>query len=191
MAALARREIVVFPTESVYGMGVDALDGDAVDRLVALRGRAADKPILVLVSDLAMATATVADRVPAPVRRLTEHLWPGPLTVVVPARAGLPRHLTAGTGTIGVRASAHPMAAALVVRHGGPVTAPSANPPGREPARRIEQARAYFGAGVACYLDGGTCPGGASTVVTVEQDRIHVVRPGPIGEAALRAAMGE
>jgi L-threonylcarbamoyladenylate synthase len=162
----------------------------AVARLVAVRGRAASKPILVLVRDLAMAAATVAGAMPAGARRLADRFWPGPLTLVLPATVGLPGPLTAGTGTIGVRAPGHPTAAALVDALGRPITAPSANPPGAEPPRRLADVRAYFADRVACYLDGGDLPGGASTVAAVEESAVRVLRAGPISEAALTAAMG-
>jgi L-threonylcarbamoyladenylate synthase len=90
-----------------------------------------------------------------------------------------------------VRVPGHALAAALVGRHGGPVTAPSANPPGAEPPRRLEVARGYFGERVAAYVDGGDLAGGASTVATVEGDRVRVLRAGPIDQAALDAALAE
>src|SRR5439155_23155602 len=108
-----------------------------------------------------------------------------------PARAGLPAPLTAGSGTIGVRVSSHPYAAALVGGLGAPVTAPSANPPGAEPPRRLAEARAYFGERVAVYLEGGRLRGGASTVAAIEGDRLRILRPGLVSEAELRAALGE
>ena len=188
MAALAAGRLIVFPTETVYGLGADASSAAAVEALVALRGREEGKPILVLVQDLAMA-ARVARDVPAAVRRLAARFWPGPLTLVLPARAGLPAALTAGTDTIGVRVPGHATAAALVAGLGRPVTAPSANPPGVAAPRRVDQARAYFGASVAAYLDGGELPGGASTVAAVEEGRVRVLRPGPITAAALQAAL--
>jgi L-threonylcarbamoyladenylate synthase len=174
----------------VYGLGADARSAAAVDRLVAVRGREEGKPILVLVADLEMA-GTVASDIPAPARRLARRFWPGPLTLVVPARPGLPSPLTAGGGTIGVRAPGHPAAAALVAGLGAPVTAPSANPPGAVPPRRIDEARAYFGDRVDVYVDGGELPGGASTVAEVAGGRVRVLRPGPVSEAALRAALEE
>lgn len=188
MAALAAGRLVVFPTETVYGLGVDALRVEAVERLVAVRGREGGKPILVLVRDLAMMETVAAEVTPA-VRRLAARFWPGPLTLVVPARPGLPPPLTAGTATIGVRVPGHALAAALVAGLGRPVTAPSANPAGAAPPRRLVEARAYFGEGVAVYVDGGELPGGASTVAAVEGERLRVVRPGPVDEAALRAAL--
>ena len=188
MAALAAGALVVFPTETLYGLGADARSAAAVARLVAVRGRGEGKPILVLVRDLAMAEEVAAE-VPAVARRLAARFWPGPLTLVLPARPGLPPALTAGSGTIGVRVPGHAVAAALVGGLGGPVTAPSANPPGAEPPRRIEEARSYFGERVACYLDGGVLPGGASTVAAVDGEQVRVLRPGAIDEAALRAAL--
>ena len=137
-----------------------------------------------------MAKAVAAD-IPPAARRLALRFWPGPLTLVLPARASLPPALTAGTGTIGVRVPGHPLAAALVAGLGRPVTAPSANPPGAEPPRRLDQARGYFGPAVALYLDGGALRGGASTLAAVEGERVRVLRAGPVSEAALQAALGE
>jgi L-threonylcarbamoyladenylate synthase len=148
VAALAAGRLVVFPTESVYGLGADARSAAAVERLVTVRGRDPGKPVLVLVEDLAMAGHVVSE-VPDAARMLAAHFWPGPLTLVLPARDGLPHALTAGTGTIGVRIPGHPVAKALVAGLGGPVTAPSANPPGAEPPRDVAAARAFFGDGVA------------------------------------------
>jgi L-threonylcarbamoyladenylate synthase len=179
----------VFPTETVYGLGADACSAAAVDRLLAARGRDEGKPILVLVRDLAMAETLVAG-VPPAARRLAARFWPGPLTLVLGARPGLPAPLGAGSGTIGVRVPGHALAAALVAGLGRPVTAPSANPPGAEPPRTVAAARAYFGARVAIYVDGGELPGGASTVAAVDGDTVRVIRPGAIAERELRAALG-
>jgi len=142
----------------------------------------------VLVADLAMAE-TVAAVIPPAARRLAARFWPGPLTLVLPARERLPAPLTAGSGTIGVRVPGHPLAAALVAGLGRPVTAPSANPPGRGPAKRIDEARVYFGDGVSVYLDGGELPGGASTVAAVEEGGVRVLRPGPVSDEALSRAL--
>ncbi|HEY3185987.1 MAG TPA: L-threonylcarbamoyladenylate synthase, partial [Solirubrobacteraceae bacterium] len=181
MAALAAGDLVVFPTETVYGLGADAMSAAAVARLVAVRGREEGKPILVLVRDLTMAESVVAG-IPAAARRLAARFWPGPLTLVLAARDGLPPALTAGTGTIGVRVPGHPTAAALVAGLGRPVTAPSANPPGAAPPHDVAAARAYFGERVGCYLDGGRLPGGASTVAAIGTDGLRVLRAGPIAE---------
>ena len=182
--------VVVFPTESVYGLGADATNAAAVDRLVAVRGREVGKPILVLVRDLAMAEA-MSSAFPPLARRLARRLWPGPLTLVVPAQPSLPAPLTAGTGTIGVRVPGHPIAAALVAGLDRPLTAPSANPPGAAPPRTIAAARGYFGDEVGAYVDGGELPGGVSTVLAVEGDAIHVLRQGLVTRATIDAALAE
>lgn len=187
---LARGGLVVFPTESVYGIGADAASVVAVERLVAVRGRDEGKPILVLASDLAMVMQVVRD-VPPLARRLAERLWPGALTLVLPARDGLPAALTAGTGTIGVRVPDHDTARALVATLGRPVTAPSANPPGAAPAETAAAARAYFGVRVDDYLDGGRCAGMPSTVVKVDGDAFTVLRAGKIDAASIRRAAEE
>jgi L-threonylcarbamoyladenylate synthase len=187
--ALARGKLVVFPTETLYGLGADARSDAAVERLVTVRGREAGKPILVLVRDVAMAE-TVAAELPEGARRLAARFWPGPLTLVLRARPGLSAALTAGSGTIGVRAPGHPTAAAIVDGLGGPVTAPSANPPGAAPPRRLDEARAYFGDRIDVYVDGGALPGGGSTVASVEGNELRVLRAGVVSEAALRAVLG-
>ena len=188
VAALAAGELAVFPTESVYGLGADALSPRAVATLVAVRGREPDKPILVLASDLAMVRLVVRDLPPA-ATRLARRFWPGPLTLVLPARTGLAVGLGAGTDTIGVRVPAHETARALVTGLGRPVTAPSANPPGDEPAHTIGEARAYFGDRVRAYVDGGRLDGPVSTVVAIDGDRVRIVRAGPIDEMSIRRTL--
>ena len=178
----------MFPTETVYGLAADARSTAAVERLVAVRGREPGKPILVLVADASMAE-TVAAEFPAPARRLAARFWPGPLTLVLPARDKLPAPITAGTDTVGVRVPGHPVARALAAGLGRPVTAPSANPPGAEPPRTLAAARAYFGERVAVYLDGDELSGGASTVAAVDATGVRVLRAGAIAESALRAAL--
>src|SRR5262249_51926312 len=143
VAALAAGGLVVFPTETVYGLGADALSEAAVERLVAVRGRGEGKAILVLVRDIGM-VETVATEVPPAARQLARCFWPGPLTLVLPARPGLPAPLGAGSGTIGVRVPGHPVAAALVAGLGRPVTAPSANPPGAPSPRPLAAGHAHL-----------------------------------------------
>ena len=184
---LRRGGVVVYPTETLYGLGVDATNPQALARLVALKGREAGKPISVLVADQTM-LSELADEVSPLARRLVRRFWPGPLTLVLPARAGVSELLTGGTGTIGVRVSSHPVATALVAAVGRPVTSPSANPAGCAPPVTVDDARTYFGTTVDAYLDGGRLPGEpASTVVDV-RDGLRVVREGAVSAAVLRAA---
>jgi L-threonylcarbamoyladenylate synthase len=170
--------LVAFPTETFYGLGAHALDEAAVARVFRAKGRPGDKPILVLVDSLAM-VERVAREVPDRARRLMARYWPGPLTLVLPARADLAATLTAGTGTIGVRLSAHPVARALVRAVGAPVTAPSANPHEGAPPRTADDVLAALGESVDLVLDGGPTPGGPpSTVLDVTVVPPIVLRPG-------------
>jgi L-threonylcarbamoyladenylate synthase len=187
--ALEAGALVVYPTETLYGLGADALNQAALRKLAALKVRDDRTPISVLVSSLEM-VGRLAVGVGPRARRLMERFWPGPLTLVLPARAEVSSILTGGTGTIGVRLSSHPMATALVMRLGRPISTPSANPGGGKPAITVAEARAYFGDRIALYLDGGTLPGGpGSTVADVTGDDLRIVREGAIGSAALHAAL--
>lgn len=189
LAALGRDDAVVFPTETFYGLAARALSHPAVARVAALKGRDAGKPIALIVADRAMLGRVVA-RVPAPAERLIAAFWPGPLTLVMPAHADLPPALTGGSGMIGVRVSSHPIAHALAVRLGEPITATSANPGGDEPALDLATARRYFGDAVA-YVDGGRLAGGlGSTVLLVADDAARVIRRGATPIDALRGALG-
>jgi L-threonylcarbamoyladenylate synthase len=182
-AVLAAGGVVALPTETFYGLAVQALDAALVRRLFALKGRPESRPILVLIDDPARVEtiAEVNDRARALMRR---H-WPGPLTLVLKARDVMPGELTAGTGTIGVRQPGHPVARALAAAVGGPVTAPSANPTGDPPPTTAQDVLAAFDGRIELLLDGGETPGGpASTVLDVTVDPPRVVRQGAV-EVAL------
>lgn len=183
VARLRAGDVVAYPTETYYGLGVDALDETALGRLLALKGRTAEHAVSVLVADRAM-LARVAAPLGARAAALADRFWPGPLTLVIPAAAGVPA-LLAPRGAIGVRISPHPLATALVAAFGGPVTTTSANPTGQPPARTAGEVERAFGDRVL-VLDGGPTPGGApSTVVEVDGDRVIVLRPGAIAPDAL------
>lgn len=172
--------LVAFPTETFYGLGANALDPDAVLRVFHAKGRPADKPLLVLVESLTMAESIVME-LPARVRRLVTRHWPGPLTVILPARPHVPSTLTAGTGTLGVRISGHPLARALVRAAALPVTAPSANLHGARSPRTADEVRAGLGPRVDLVLDGGPSPGGPpSTLLDATVEPMRVVRAGAI-----------
>jgi L-threonylcarbamoyladenylate synthase len=177
-AALRRGEVVAYPTETFYGLGVDALDEAALARLATLKGRQAEKTVSVLVADLAMAERLCAEISPAARRLIAAH-WPGPLTIALPARPGLPAALVAD-GCVAVRQSPHPVAAALVAAFGGPVTTTSANRAGEPPATTAASARAALGP--QCHvLAGGATPGGApSTLVRVRGEVVEILRRGAL-----------
>lgn len=177
VAALARGEVIGFPTETFYGLGVDALDPAALDRLRALKGRGAEKAISVLV-DAATLDAVVAEISPR-ARALMDAHWPGPLTLALPARPGLPEGLVMD-GCIAVRHSPHPIAQALVAALGRPITATSANAAGAPPPTSAAGVRAYFGDRYL-VVDGGDTPGGLpSTLARVRGDVVEVLRAGAV-----------
>jgi L-threonylcarbamoyladenylate synthase len=172
--------LVAFPTESFYGLGADALDPEAVERVFIVKGRPESKPLLVVVDSVEMAGRLAAD-IPPGARDLMARHWPGPLTVVLRAAADVPSRLTAGTGTVGVRMPAHPVALALVRAARLPVTAPSANPSGAEPPTTALAVKRYFDGAVDLILDGGPTAGGAgSTIADCTVWPPRVLRQGPV-----------
>ena len=177
-AALRRGEIVAYPTETFYGLGANALDELALARLRLLKGRGEDKTISVLVRGREMLDQ-LCKKPPARAVALMERYWPGPLTIALPARRGLPPPLVS-EGCVALRESSHPTARALVDSFGAPVTATSANLAGQPPATSAEAVEEVFD-GRCRVLHGGTTPGGApSTLVRVRGNRIEIVRQGAV-----------
>ena len=191
VAALRRGQVIVFPTETLYGLGADALDADAVEKVFQLKGRDATNPFPVLISDRTMLERLVAF-VPVLAEKLMRCFWPGPLTLVLPARRDIPRPLINSTGGIGVRISSQPIATQIVQMLGSPLTATSANPSGQPGARTIAQARGYFGGKIDFFVDGGelTSPT-ASTVAAVTENGVNIIRAGAIAKGELESALGK
>ena len=174
--------VVALPTETFYGLAVAALDAGSVRRIFELKGRPDSKPLLVLVDSVAM-TETVAHVTPS-ARDLMTRYWPGALTLVMPARATVPSVVTAGTGTLGVRLSSHPVARGLVELLGEPVTAPSANSHGQASPTTADEVVAGLGDRVDLVLDGGATPGGpASTLLDLTRTPPVVLRVGAVSLA--------
>jgi tRNA threonylcarbamoyl adenosine modification protein (Sua5/YciO/YrdC/YwlC family) len=181
VAALRAERLVVYPTETVYGLGADATSHAGLAALLSLKGRSVEKGMSVLVADLDSAAALLDADPPAGARALAQALWPGPLTLILPAASSVPAALVGTTGGVGLRCSPDPLAAALVRELGRPITATSANPSGRPPATNVALAREYFGDRVACYLDGGPRAGAAvSTVVEFLEGRAILRRAGAV-----------
>ena len=190
LAALERGEVIVFPTETLYGLGADALNFSAVEKVFHLHGRAPDNPRPVLVADRTMLDS-LATKVSPLAEKLMAHFWPGPLTLVLPARKNLPRPLVNAKGGIGVRQSSQPIATELVRLLGHPLTATSANPSGQPGAHTVLEAKNYFSAEITIYVDGGELisPTG-STVAAVEKDKLQIIRAGEISREALEIVVG-
>jgi len=178
-AALRGGGVVAFPTETFYGLGAAARIPAAVRRVRELKARPAGQPLLLLVDSIAMAEAVA--EVTGEARGLMARHWPGALTLVLRARPGVPVEVTAGTGTVGVRLSPHPVARGLVAALGEPVTAPSANPSGSPPPASAAAVLDYFGDSVDVVVDGGATPGGEpSTVLDLTQTPPRVLRQGAV-----------
>ncbi|OGQ81613.1 MAG: threonylcarbamoyl-AMP synthase [Deltaproteobacteria bacterium RIFCSPLOWO2_12_FULL_60_19] len=187
--ALRRGEVIVFPTETFYGLGADALNPAAVDKIFLLKGRNPDNPIPLIIADRAMLEEVVREFPPA-AQRLADRFWPGPLTLVLPAKARLPAPLLNRDGGVGVRVSSHPLARRLSRELGRPITATSANLSGRPPARSIAEALTYFSEKLTVYLDGGALQGRkGSTVIEVREGKLRTVREGEIGAAEIEACL--
>ena len=187
--ALRSGEVIVFPTETFYGLGANALDEKAVQRVATLKGRDVKNPIALIIADMDM-IKEVATNPPPIAERLMQRFWPGPLTLVLPAKKGLSPLLCNPHGGIGVRVSSHPIASALVRGLGHPITATSANPSGTEPARTIAQALAYFANKLKIFIDAGELTGQkGSTVVECHGDQYNMIREGEISSQELDRAI--
>ena len=183
-AVLRAGGVVAFPTETFYGLGAAAMDAAAARRVITVKGRPDGKPLLVLVDSPAM-VSIVAREIPPRAHELMARHWPGPLTLVLPARPEVPDEVTAGSGTVGVRLSPHPVACGLVRALGAPITAPSANLSGHPPPTTAAAVLASFGGGIELVLDGGATAGGEpSTVLDVTVDPPRVIRAGALGRPA-------
>ena len=182
--------LVAFPTETVYGLGANALDPVAVRRIFAAKGRPATNPVIVHVADAEQVSAVAADW-PAAAAALAARFWPGPLTLVVPRRPEVPDAVTAGGPTVAVRVPAHPVAAALLRAAGVPVAAPSANRSTELSPTRAEHVWKGLAGRIDFVLDGGPCPGGIeSTVVDVTGPVVRLLRPGLVSVPQLEEVVG-
>jgi tRNA threonylcarbamoyl adenosine modification protein (Sua5/YciO/YrdC/YwlC family) len=189
-AAVGRGDLVVVPTDTVYGVAADAFAPAAVAVLLAAKGRGRDTPVPVLVASEAM-LGGVVDRMPDAGAALAEALWPGGLTLVVRHTTHLAWDLGDTRGTVAVRMPAHPLATTLIKRT-GPLAVSSANRTAAPPAVTAAAAREQLADAVAVYLDGGPCEAQPpSTIVDVTGDRPRLLRVGAIGAEQLRAVVAD
>lgn len=183
--------LVAFPTETVYGLGANALDDAAVARIYAAKGRPSHNPLIAHVPDAAGARGLVT-RWPEAADRLAAAFWPGPLTLVLPRSQRVPERVSAGLGTVAVRVPAHPVALALLHAAGVPIVAPSANRSTAVSPTRAEHVERGLGARVDLILDAGPCRVGIeSTVVDLSGDRPVLLRPGGLAAEELEPYLGE
>ena len=195
IAAAARHlragDLVVFPTETVYGLGADATNATAVARVFDLKGRPAINPLIVHLADVATAAPLAASSETA--ERLAAAFWPGPLTLVVPRPEATPiaDAVSAGLPTLAIRVPGHPVARRLLHATGRPIAAPSANPSGRVSPTRPDHVDPAIVAGVAMVVDAGPCERGLeSTVIDTTGPIPRLLRPGTITAADVRDVLG-
>lgn len=187
VALVQRGELVAFPTDTVYGVGVVVWDQAAVGRLYWAKRRPANKAIPVLLAETGQ-LSLVAASTPEDVWRLAERFWPGPLTLVVPCSQRVPNVVTAGGQTVAVRVPDHPIAQDLIRRVGEPLAATSANLSGQPSPLTAQEVVAQLGGRIALVLDGGACPGGVpSTVVDLTGEQPRLLRAGPIAHDIAQA----
>jgi L-threonylcarbamoyladenylate synthase len=187
---IRRGGLVAFPTETVYGLGANALDAAAVGRIYEAKGRPASSPLIVHVADRDMARSIAAEWPPL-ADKLADRFWPGPLTLIVRKSPAVPDIVTAGLDSVGIRMPAHPVALELIRRAGVPIAAPSANRFMQISPTTAEHVKTGLGDRVDVILDGGaTTIGIESTVVSLVRRPPAVLRLGMISVAQLQDATG-
>lgn len=185
-----RGGVVACPTESFYGLAVDAGNEAAIRRLFSLKKREPGRPVLILIPS-AESLSDYVTHIPPVAIPLIRAFWPGGLTLILEASKTISPLLTGGTGTIGIRLSGHPIPTALARAIRGPVTGTSANPSGAPPSCHAEEVMAYFGNRIDLILDGGETAGGiGSTVLNVTVDPPEIVRHGMITHEELEGVIG-
>lgn len=189
--AIRRGELVIFPTETVYGLAADALNHEAVKMVMEAKGRPERQPLPVQIASLDD-ILKVAEYIPEKARDLAMRYWPGPLTLVLDKHRDIPDIVTGGRPTVGVRVPDHPVALALVKAVGGPIVATSANVSGNEPPRNAIEAIQEVGEAVEIVLDAGPARLGiASTIVDVSTIPAKLLRKGTISPDEIKSFLGE
>ncbi len=188
---IKKGEIVAFPTETVYGLGADALDPQAVKKIYVAKGRPSDNPLIVHIASVEQ-LYEVAAAVPETAELLAERFWPGPLTMILPKSEKIPPEITAGLDTVAIRMPNHPVALELIRKSGLPIAAPSANLSGKpSPTSAKHVAKDLYGR-IALILDGGeTIVGLESTVLDLCGAIPTVLRPGGVTAEELRDVLGD
>jgi L-threonylcarbamoyladenylate synthase len=188
--ALAKGDLVVVPTDTVYGLAADAFNAEAVQALLDAKGRGRQSPPPVLIPNVDSLYA-LADSVSPTALRLAEKYWPGPLTLILRAQASLQWDLGETKGTVALRVPNHKITLALLAES-GPLAVSSANLTGKPAANTVNQAFEYLGDMVAVYLDGGDAElGEASTILDLTGEKIRIVREGVLKRPELAECLGE
>lgn len=190
-ALIAKGELVAFPTETVYGLGGDALDPEAARKIYAAKGRPSDNPLIVHIADFSD-MARVTDEIPEQAKKLADAFWPGPLTMIVRKSDRVPNATTGGMETVAVRMPNHPVALSLIRESGCLIAAPSANTSGRPSPTEASHVAEDLSGKIAMILDGGKVGIGIeSTIIDLTEEIPMVLRPGYITPEMLSEVLGE
>lgn len=182
--------LVAIPTETVYGLAANALDGSAVKRIFEAKGRPQDNPLIVHIASLDTLPKLVAS-VPDEALALADQFWPGPLTIILPKASCIPDEVSAGLETVAVRFPSHPVARAIIEASGLPLAAPSANTSGRPSPTKAEHVLHDLRGKIEAVVDGGDCGVGLeSTVVSLAGNRPRLLRPGGVTHEQLEETLG-
>lgn len=188
---LQKGGLVAFPTETVYGLGGDAMHPEASAKIYAAKGRPSDNPLIVHIADMA-ALEDIAQSVPEAAVKLADHFWPGPLTMIFPKKEAVPKSTTGGLETVAVRMPSHPVARALIRESGVYIAAPSANTSGRPSPTKAEHVKEDLDGRIDMILDGGAVGIGLeSTIVDLSTGVPTILRPGYITGEMLEDVLGE
>lgn len=191
VAVLRSGGLVAFPTETVYGLGADASNPEALKKIFAAKGRPHDHPLIVHIAD-AVQLANWAREIPPTAGKLAKRFWPGPLTIILRRSAQVSDLVTGGQDTVALRVPSHPVAQALLRVFGGGIAAPSANRFGRVSATTAAHVRSEFGDTVDCVLDGGAAEVGIeSAIVDLSGSQAVLLRPGWITGRQLEDTLGQ
>ncbi|KAB2381225.1 L-threonylcarbamoyladenylate synthase [Bacillus toyonensis] len=187
---LRENEAVAFPTETVYGLGANAMNDEAIAKIFEAKGRPSDNPLIVHIGTKSQLDGIV-NEIPPVAEKLMEHFWPGPLTIILPRKEGISEKVTAGLNTVGVRMPDHPVALALIEEANVPVAAPSANRSGRPSPTLASHVYEDLNGKIAGIVDGGaTGVGVESTVIDCTSEIPTILRPGGITKEQLEAVIG-
>lgn len=188
---LRRGELVAIPTETVYGLGANALDGEAVKKIFIAKGRPQDNPLIVHICEFEDITPLVRE-IPNGARELAKNFWPGPLTLIMPKSDLIPDEVSAGLDTVAVRIPSHPVARRIIRAAGVPVAAPSANASGSPSPTSARHVMNDMNGKISAVVDAGECEIGVeSTVITLVTKPPRLLRPGGITPEQLREILGE
>src|SRR6056297_1822119 len=184
-------EVVAFPTETVYGLGANALKAKAVNKIFKAKGRPSDNPLIAHIASDKQLPELIAGDIPETVKKLIKRFWPGPLTIIFNKSKLVPDITTAGLNTVAVRMPSHPVALALIQKVNLPLAAPSANSSGFPSPTKAEHVYNDLNGKIPLIVDGGICNIGVeSTVVEIKDNSVNILRPGGIPKERIEEVLG-